>query len=108
MSDIKNSNTVYSNIIRYRKSFDIYSRNINVVRYSYNDIVTFGQKVQRSFKLNKDGVAIYTQKNPINKLVEQLIVYADRVDIYPNCDCRDSVISIPTVAYPLASFNIFA
>ena len=108
MSDIKSNNTAYSNIIRYRKSFDIYSRNINVVRYSYNDIVTFGQRVQRSFKLNKDEVAIYTQKNPINKLVEQLIVYADRVDIYPNCDCRDNVISIPTVAYPLTSFNIFA
>lgn len=108
MSDIKNINAVYSNIIRYRKSFDIYSRNISVVRYSYNDIVTFGQKVQRSFKLNNNEIAIYTQKNPINKLVEQLIVYADRVDVYPNCDCRDNVISIPTVAYPLTSFSIFS
>lgn len=108
MSDIKNSNKAYSNIIHYRKSFDIYSRNIHINRYSYNDIVTFGQKVQRSFKLNDDDVAIYTQKNPINKLVEQIIIYADRVDVYPNCDCRDNVISIPTVAYPLTSFNIFA
>lgn len=108
MSDIKNSNMAHSNIIRYSKSFDIYSRNIGVVRYSYNEIVTFGQKVQRSLKLANDEIAIYTQKNPINKLVEQLIVYADRVDVYPDCNCRDNVISIPTVAYPLTSFNIFA
>lgn len=108
MSDIKHSNKVHSSIIRYSKSFDIYSRNIDVVRYSYNDIVTFGQKVKRSFKLNNDEIAIYTQKNPINKLVEQLIVYSDRVDIYPNCKCRDNVISIPTVAYPLTSFSILS
>lgn len=108
MSDIKSGNMVDSQIIRYCMSFDIYSRNIDVVRYSYNDIVAFGQKVQRSFKMHNDDVAVYTQKNPVNKLTEQLIVYADRVDIYPNYMDRDTVISIPTVAYPLTSFNLFA
>lgn len=108
MSDIKNSNMVDNQIIRYYRSFDIYSRNIDVVRYSYNDIVTFGQKIQRLFKMSNDDVAVYTQKNSVNKLTEQIIVYADRVDIYPNYKDRGSVISIPTVAYPLTSFSLFA
>lgn len=103
-----NGHMVDSYSFHYRKSFDIYSRNIKVDRYSYNDLVNFGQKTQRSFKMHDDDVAVYTQKNPITGFVEQLIVYADRVDIFPNANDRRNVISIPTVAYPLTTFNLFA
>lgn len=94
-------NVIQNEAINYRKSFNIYSRNIDIEHFSYNDVVVFGQRIQRQFRLQDNDIAIYTQHNPINGNVEQLIVHADRVTIHLDPHEHADPIEIRLVAAPL-------
>lgn len=99
--------------IEFEYSWDIYSRNIDNPKLSYNDIVTFGQKVQRFFRtsefimrqhnytlrISESVSKDFEQYNPITHETEHMSIYNDRVVIW--FDRRDTKIEIETVAASL-------